>query len=372
MFFRILDLIYKVLRDTATAMRNIVIPALKDALIVLLPLYGALVLLADIFGVLANHGWALRVILAILIGQWLLYRQYLFLVWLNGMRVAAMEWLLITRTAVLTAWNYRMAASNVAVFESTIELTAAQRGLMIVTGLLSRAGLFLFGVWQDIMIMWEASPTIMLGITGGLSAIGDALLAIWAAMGPVGWIILAITALTILYFKWRWFHQFVDYFVKDLIKGYEHWAKGIYQSIAPVVVLTLAISHLGNQFRYLAHWAQQAWRWVQKVTHPVTAATGGYLTPRRVAGWAARAALGAASGGVLGAFQHGGTVAQTGNYLVGETGPEIVSMSRGSVVTPSGGGFNWPDLHLTSVLNVDGKKLAEVTAKHRLDALARA
>jgi hypothetical protein len=69
----------------------------------------------------------------------------------------------------------------------------------------------------------------------------------------------------------------------------------------------------------------------------------------------------------------GGTVTGAGQFLVGEQGPEVVSLPVGSTVTPGtaaplGVGF----LNLTSIIKVDGRQLAEVTSKYRLDAGARA
>jgi hypothetical protein len=76
-------------------------------------------------------------------------------------------------------------------------------------------------------------------------------------------------------------------------------------------------------------------------------------------------------------FQHGGVMPYTGPAMVGERGPEVVHLPRGSTVTPLQGGrgslANMIEVVVVPApVNIDGRKVAEIVAKHTTAVNARA
>lgn len=80
---------------------------------------------------------------------------------------------------------------------------------------------------------------------------------------------------------------------------------------------------------------------------------------------------------ILGHFATGGTAGQTGPYMVGERGPEIVNLPGRATVTPMttnlvGSGAGGITVQVfPQAINLDGRQIAEVVWKHKLDRFAR-
>ena len=78
---------------------------------------------------------------------------------------------------------------------------------------------------------------------------------------------------------------------------------------------------------------------------------------------------------LLGAFAAGGTAGRTGPYMVGERGPEIVNLPARTTVSPittnlAGAGGMSVVVQPQSIV-LDGRTIAEVVWKHKLDRFAR-
>jgi hypothetical protein len=126
-----------------------------------------------------------------------------------------------------------------------------------------------------------------------------------AALGPIAWIIAGVIALiailTVLYFKWKWFHDLVNRTVRFL---WEHpFVAWFIPVIGPLLVIVRLITFIFNHLGAIARFFGKAWHF---------------------------------AGHVLGAvgLQSGGTMRQPGFALVGERGPELLLLPGGSTVLP--------------------------------------
>ena len=87
-----------------------------------------------------------------------------------------------------------------------------------------------------------------------------------------------------------------------------------------------------------------------------------------------------AAGSLIG-LQHGGVVTNAGGFVVGERGPEIVALPRGAAVQPvtgrsldlsaATGGGGVTVVVQPQTITLDGRQIAEVVWKHKLDRFAR-
>jgi hypothetical protein len=352
-FFTALNLAFQYAKALANIIANSLLPAIKNAAYTLLPLYILLKLFADILSLVGHHGTVLTWILTILIGNWLVYRQILILVAIKQAIMTALTWAQVTATLVLTAWNERLILSEEGVVAGAGSMGRAQKALVLVTMALGAAVAW---VTETVTLMYYAFGYAE-GIIPGLAAAFEVL---WAAMGPVGWIILIISAIAILgilYWRVKSFRDLVNDTVTWIWR--HGWMLGIVflGMIGPILLVAKAIELLVKHFQTLVRWAKEAWKY-----------TGG-------------AVVGAASDTwkFLG-LQEGGTVSRSGIFLVGERGPELVALPGGASVTPGagmaintgGGGISLPDINLRSIIQIDGKQVAEAVSRHRLDAAARA
>jgi hypothetical protein len=196
------------------------------------------------------------------------------------------------------------------------------------------------------------------------------------AMGPVGWIILAviavIAALTTLYFKWKWFHNFVNGIFQWMK---EHWKLMLLLSgnlIALQLILTIkyfgAVKNAAGQFfrwiagkfDWLANKFKSLWNKLKKLGS-LFGKGASYLNPVK---W----------------FGTGGTMPRTGPAVVGDRGPELITLPGGarvdpirSSVTPMGAvtQVSLGIVEIPVTLKVDGRTLAETTARATLKVEAR-
>jgi hypothetical protein len=349
---------------------------------------------------MGKHGTLLEIIFAALIAQWIIARTVMFAMWTIGVLQNVMWGIMKLRLMVATAWTERFTfaelmagaeAGNLTKVMATqlfviSKLGPAVRGLrdawsLLTTGIvksrtsetfaLSKLQVYVLGLRTAFL---EAGGGIS-GLVAALRVLGTSFLAFFAELGPIGWIALVIAGLTILYFKWKWFHDFVNYFVKDLYKQFKPYVDLFKTAMPFIIPFVNQQMLLAKALQQIAHYAKEAAHWLGRITgiHGPSA--------KSAAAWAAKLysygipGIGPAIAArdFLSKLAGGGTVTGAGQFMVGERGPEVVSLPVGATVTPGvaaplGMGF----LNLTSVIQVDGRKLAEVTSKYRLDAQARA
>ena len=186
---------------------------------------------------------------------------------------------------------------------------------------------------------------------------GVAAAAAWLmALGPLGWIIIAVVALigllVGLYFKWRWFHNLMNT-VATGIKNGVLWA---FTELWKIMVKVYdigkkIIDHIMHPLSTIKDAGHSLWN---MVTHPF--------------------------GSLIPGLASGGTVSVGGMARVGEHGPENVFLPTGATVMPLAHTVN-PLANLGSMftividpadVNIDGKKVAQVVWSYQSAYVARA
>ncbi len=259
--------------------------------------------------------------------------------------------------------------------------------------------------WTKAVVLWETIYLIWLlreeYITKGLNFIVEVRIALMLAMAAatgiatgaiellttgcyalaialynipiVGWIALAITLITILYFKWKWFHNFVNdtfFWIKD------HWylLPGILA--APFLLLPFTVYAAFKQVRIfvgkIVDWIGDKMDWIARKIKGIWKAVPGSGYVSSAWGWVKGKVPGAADGGSL---------LTGGSLMVGERGPELVRLPAGASVSPltparlaplaAGGAGGFMRLELHSHIFLDGKQIAENVETHRADVRAR-
>jgi hypothetical protein len=173
---------------------------------------------------------------------------------------------------------------------------------------------------------------------------------------PIGWAILLIAALALLYWRWERFRNAVNRMAFWMRDSWNHFDfSGPFKWVAVTIWGLHRIYDLLVKIKNL-----------QQGKTPSGRGIGGSLPI-----WMAKMALQSQIPGLAG----GGFVTGGGVFQVGEHGPEHVVLPKGSAVSPIGGraaAFDKPfEIHVHTELNVDGKKMAEVVSRHRLDSTAR-
>jgi tape measure domain-containing protein len=230
------------------------------------------------------------------------------------------------------------------------------------------------------MARWSrAFLTMMSAATAAVMEFNIASLANPYVLAIVAVVALA-TALTVLYFKWKPFHDLVDK-TWHLMEKYPFLALLI-PVIGQIVFAVVVIKDLYNWFKKLYDLLSQPLSF--RIRMPFSGKKKGGLSFGNIAATALLAPVSPLGAAVFGGkkllgLQHGGTIVGGGSALVGEGGPEIVSIPAGASVTPLGPGsagvarnLGLPEvINLKTILRVDGKDLAEVISQHRLDRQAR-
>jgi len=270
---------------------------------------------------------------------------------------------------------------------------AAAHELLLIMQFAEKAALKANVIWTAIYVATLRAYNTMLWLTirGGWAWIAVAIkmraatlmntIAIWdfnAALyaNPVVLIIAAILALTaglvVLYFRWERFHKWVDR-TYHLMQKFPYLAFLI-PVYGQVIFSILIVEKLYHWFKRIYNLLSHPLR--LKIHMPGGLGIGGFLARANpVTAPFAWGNLGAKALG-LPHLAMGGSITRGGLAMVGEGGPEIVSLSAGAQVIPleqsMAPGFQFPsELNLKAILRVDGKDLAEVVARHRLDRQAR-
>lgn len=190
------------------------------------------------------------------------------------------------------------------------------------------------------------------------------------ALGPIAWIIAGIVALigilVVLYFKWKWFHDFVNKSIGWIKDNWKLLGIALLAPFAPLIIgIVLAIKY----FKTLIGWVKRLVGWIAKIKLP------GWGLMKRAAGglWGGIKSVGGAVGGLAtgggmdSTFPTAPAVAGGGAMDVfGESSPVSNSVMRQARM-----GVDPMNLTVNSTLNVDGVKMAENNAKHRQSKQAR-
>jgi hypothetical protein len=270
-------------------------------------------------------------------------------------------------------WTNAFALEEVTVAEGNmnrvqlVSMTLTSRMIRLVTTLARLVAVQLVGafVWaiRTLKMMQEAYILAGGGIRGLAEALSVLIIQIWGAITALTWyvfwlirtaivetaawaaafwpitliiaaIAILIGVMTLLYFKWKAFHDIVNTAAKAFV-GF--WV-GVYNDIMMVV-----------------HALERAWSWMNKISNYV-------FHPWKILG-----------------FQHGG-VTPGGPVVVGEAGPEIVMPPRGSRVIPHAqsvalAGGAGPGINVTvmpQAIYFDSKKIGQIIAQVKTDKEARA
>jgi hypothetical protein len=196
-----------------------------------------------------------------------------------------------------------------------------------------------------------------------------AVLGLWAAFlesGPIGWLIGAVLLLTvgmvILYFKWKAFHDLVNRFATWL------YAHPYFFGLVPVIGWTIfLVVILTKHFKTLVHWAKELAHWFGVIWKHIP---GHALFGRALRFGGSLLGIGGGGGGA-GTPPHAMRQPHPGdksNLLKmpgGIGGPDVTGMgSAGLADTVTVKVY-------PQVINLDGRKIAEVVAKHQTAVNAR-
>lgn len=382
-----------IFRDT---LRRI-LPAVRAFLITLAPIITLLVIVTTGIGYLIRFANAIHLTsaaayaLAVILGLWLsrviLLRSWNLLLATSEALIAAPAFLrrimlgnLLLKESVLIKkgqvfWTYRhltavqletvMMNRNLKMTKAnTIAILLYRRAMnlaAVATVIFTTAGGGMAGVLA--VLRWG-----ILGLTTAVYGLATSVV-IFLATNPIGWAILLIAALGLLYWRWEAFRNTVNNlfsWVRD------HWRLLGAILVAPFLALPLAMFAIFMRIRGyiggLIVWVADRFRWLKGQF------TGGGLRDAIVNGlkWAIPgygAYRGIRSGlSRIPGLAEGGTVTQRGLTLVGERGPELISLSRGAQVTPlSGAGMQLEAVLMAPIrIDLDGRRLAESDAKWRL------
>jgi hypothetical protein len=200
---------------------------------------------------------------------------------------------------------------------------------------------------------------------------------LWAVVWPIGLAVLIVYTLTVLYFRWKLFHDAVNNTAKYLWKNWFYVAlivSLLFPLIQPVILIA-------KYWKTISGWIQSAYNWAKKLwdvfATPVRAVGGFFGRIGHFIGHVASYA--SPSGGYYGSHAMGGMV-PGGVSLVGERGPELVRLPGGTRITPnsqiqpigwSANQMNGNEQPIVVQLVVDRKVLAQAVARANQDYRAR-
>lgn len=368
------------------------IPAIQSTWHAIMPLLAPALLLLNMLIMLAHHTTFLRIAITFLVAVWTMERIVSMYVWIWGRRLIVMRLFAIRVTSILTArqavlnWVQLIGAirSKQITFAEALLFLGRKRMAALVSILTARYKLWTAWAWASARAtngqfaagfkansIWArmSRSVLLLG-----NRIKFATLALWGmtrAMitflltNPIGWAILVVFALVMLYWRWKAFRDLVNNTARWMWRHWPYVAIVLALTLGPIGAMIAGIGLLVKYFRTLVHWAKSAGHWIGRIHIP----GGGFIRTALHYGFGLP---GAASGGI---------VTRAGSMLVGERGPELAVMPAGASIVPLpskvGGGMGshipaFPEeINLKVVLRVDGRDLADVAVKHRLDRKAR-
>lgn len=363
--FRALNLIWLTFRALWSVLVRQVVPGLRMGLYFLAPLYTLLLLLDHVTLILSNHTSVFSYIVAVLVARWILMRTVAIALIIAKKTMAFWDAILIARTELLTAWQARLTLAEIRNMEATIALTRGQKILFITMGWVNGAFVAARLLAAEMAAAYVLAGGGVTGLAAAFGVLRVAIMTFLASVPIIGWILLAISALIILYFKWKWFHNLVNSTVTWLLNHWRYVVIALGVTVGPLLLIGYAVLQLIRHFKQLVGWAKEAGKWIGNAWHHV---------PGHGLVSGAAHLIGLASGG---------HVTRSGAFLVGESGPELVSLPAGASVSPSAapgsairatpsGNIRLPDLYVTIPVKLKDKVLGEAMAKVRLDVEARA
>ncbi len=200
-------------------------------------------------------------------------------------------------------------------------------------------------------------------------------------------VIALYTGLVILYFKWKRFHDLVNA-TFNFIQSHIYLAVFLGPVIGPLMITIKLVRTLYNWFKRLANFFRHPLR--LKISLGGGFGGGGKGILKNLMGLMMNpAGFLLSKSGIPGAkylnptnwvphFAEGGVQNMSGHAVVGEAGPELVTLPAGARITPLGSSALGPGMpvfpdtiNLRAILRVDGRDIAEVVSRHRLDRTAR-
>lgn len=347
--------------------------------------------LAAVMAFFAHHATLTKIILVVLVAEFIRFRTVLLLFGSGG-KGSRGGLLGMLATGLTTVGKRGMAWKNifaVASFGVKANIRAVRQGWMALTkGMVEGSNHQIVKVGllaKSILYMRKAFSFARLAIIEYTVAMYEAVSAqiVFLLTNPVGWIILLtaaliilIAGLVILYYKWDRFHKLVDRFAKFL---YTHWALLAFIPIlGPMIMLMVVVvkywGRWGDLIRDIVHVFQVLWNLMKRFWN---------WTKHHTIGWLGKGLSFAFHHQNIPGAQHGGTVTSPGLVRVGEGGPEILSLPAGAGITPINTVTNFPVQSLTQrggaaerpievKVYLDGKQIAASNARHAGNAKARA
>lgn len=261
-------------------------------------------------------------------------------------------------------WNAAMLATS----GEMIVMEGLWSGLTVaafLTALQMSATTIALGLWDAAVGLADIAAA---GFILSLEGIGAAFVALDALLGPVGWIMLAIAGLVILYQRWAAFRNIVNEtfnWIKD------HWKLLGLILVAPFAAVTLLIA---RNFGQIETYVKNVLGWISgKVGSVASEITRLWnkIPGHGLLGGIAKHIPGLAAGG---------SVMMGGLTMVGENGPELLSLPAGATVIPLQGGSDYGLGNVFQGLTIkvypqdiylDGKKVATAIATAVTDTEAR-
>jgi hypothetical protein len=213
----------------------------------------------------------------------------------------------------------------------------------------------LFATGAQWLYNFALGATYAFALAAGIATLGmaGAIFAVGAA------IFLLLGLLVVLYFRWNRFHRAVDRF-GNWLYAHEYLLTFI-PIFGPMIMLIVMVIKYWDK---LTHGIRRAYNILIKFKNAVTG----------VAGFLGRGARFASRNVGLQGLAGGGMVTNAGYFRTGESGPEVVHLPRGAAVSPAGAGIMGGSFLLTiqpAPVIIDGREVAKVVFKHRLDRIAR-
>lgn len=387
---------FKVLRDFVLALAGALTPLVK-AFVSFFIIFRPTIRLLQVATPLINaFGWVLRKLqwpLYVVINLLLLERVVLILntaqlklrvFW--GMLVAAVERRKAFWTRVSTGETVRSnIVQRLAVLWSLRKVTATNLETVMLNRHLrmTRLNIMAIALFAWIQGIATAAMVVFTTAGGGLAGVLAVLRwgflgltsAIWTSIvaittflvtNPIGWAILIIAALVLLYWKWKWFHNLVNevfFWIKD------HW-----KLLAPILLgpfwllAAFVISHfdfIKQKIQGILDWVKSKFGWLTKAFSKI----GGLLGFGGAPGGGMDAMLGAGQGG-LSPLLPGQSGADLGLLYPPRRGGQAVTPGTlQPVVLPKG---KFVQQVVTPVaVKIDRREIAKATALVNLDEDAR-
>jgi tape measure domain-containing protein len=364
----------KIFGSTAIVLRRSLVPAFADAAGILNSTTYALALIAGIMGIAADHTTLLRIVLTIWISKMILARTVTIALWTWEKRKLLMDkllyaqtWLGVRALQAQALWTGRVghrmviAAFAAASWRRMINFLRIAQMRQVLTSKGAAAASY----------AWSIATGIATAVTGGFTAAIETLTAAIYAIPIVGWILLAVAALVLLYFKWKWFHNFVNGVFRWIV---HHWPLLLAILTGPFGLAALfAIKH----FREIKSAALSLYHFIRGIFGKI----GGLFKSvwKHIPG---HGFIGGVASHIPG-LASGGTAVHPGWSVVGEDGPELRYLPAGASVVPlnvnalplpgTGGGEEGLGniKQITIPVYIGGKKIKEIVVKELNDAAAR-